>query len=274
MNDNADTRAYYEGTVEPIYLAISGAILHLGMFEGNESRLEATARTKKFLASRVQAANGSTIVDLGSGYGDAMRFLARRFDCQVIGVNLVHSQNVRALAENRQSELLFSPKPKRQIMVLEADFARAPLPAGCAQTVWSQEAFLHAVDRAEVLNECARLLKPGGRLIFTDILQTGPMEAEEARLIFERVKINSLESFDSYSRLIGAAGFQLEELADLSRYVAGSYSDHVDSLQRYRDDGGIAIGEDFLEYTIKAMQRWVRAAEEGKLGWGMFVAQK
>lgn len=268
MLNNNDTRTYYEGTVEPIYLAISGAIMHLGIFEAGDSRQEATTRTKEFLATRAQATASSAIVDLGSGYCDSARYLAKRFGCRVIGVNLIHSQNRRAQALNREIGR------DKQISIVEADFTRAPLPAGYAQVVWSQEAFLHATERDRVIYECARLLARGGRLIFTDILKTAPMEAEEARLIYERVHIDSLEAFDSYQRLIRDAGLRLEEIVDLSGHVAPSYADHVDSLRRHRADLIEAIGVEYVDYTIEAMGRWIRAAEEGKLGWGLFVATK
>lgn len=186
----------------------------------------------------------------------------------MIGLNLIHSQNVRALGLNLEERLDGS------IAVIEADFAGAPLPATCAEVVWSQEALLHAPDRKHVLGEVVRLLHPNGTLIFTDILQTGPMAADEARLIYERVKIDSLESFDSYQSHLQAVGLQLDEAADLSRHVARSYADHIDGLRRHRPALIEAAGADYVDYTIEAMGRWVRAADEGKLGWGMFVARK
>jgi sarcosine/dimethylglycine N-methyltransferase len=140
--------------------------------------------------------------------------------------------------------------------------------------MWSQESLLHAPDRGRVLREAARLLVPGGLLIFTDILQTGPMLPDEARLIYERVKVNSLETFASYQALLESAGLLITEVADLSQYVAGSYQDHVGSLHHHRAALVEAISPAEVDYTIAAMERWVQAAQEGKLGWGMFVARK
>src|SRR6185503_4934416 len=176
--------------------------------------------------------------------------------------------NVAALTLNRQAEL------EGQVSVVEADFARVPLSTGCAQVVWSQESLLHAPDRAQVLRESARLLTPGGFLIFTDILQTAPMSPAEARLIYERVKISSLETFESYGSYLQAAGLLIVEVANLSHYVARSYQNHVDSLQHHRVALIDAIGAAEVDYTIGAMARWVQAAKEGKLGWGLFVARK
>jgi sarcosine/dimethylglycine N-methyltransferase len=261
-------KAYYQGTVEPIYRAISGSILHLGMFEGDEPRQVATTRTKEFLAARLPKPLNGMILDLGSGYGDTARFLAQRCGCRVISLNLIHNQNVAALALNCQAKL------EGQIRVLEGDFSNAPLPDSLAQVVWSQESLLHAPQRGPVLAEAARLLTSGGLLIFSDILQTAPMSPAEASAIYARVKVNSLETFASYQSHLQAAGLRIIEIADLSRYVARSYQNHVNSLRQRRPALVEAIGAAEVDYTIAAMERWVRAAEDGKLGWGMFVAQK
>jgi sarcosine/dimethylglycine N-methyltransferase len=266
--DNQTIKAYYEGTVEPIYRAISGPILHLGMFEGDEPRHVATTRTKEFLAARLPRPLSGTVLDLGSGYGDTARFLAQRCSCRVIGLNLLHNQNVTALGLNRQGRL------EGQIRVIEGDFARVPLADSLAQVVWSQESLLHAPQRGQVLGEAARLLISGGLLIFSDILQTAPMAPAEASAIYARVKVNSLETFERYQNHLRAAGLRTVEVADLSRYVAHSYQSHVNSLRYHRPALVEAIGAAEVDYTITAMERWVKAAEEGKLGWGMFVAQK
>lgn len=269
MGNNQKIQSYYEGSVEPIYRTVMGTTLHLAMFEGNESRKEAHLRTKEFLVARLpDVSPGTTIIDLGSGYGDMARFLAHRFGCRIIGVNLVNSQNVLSHSLNHEAGL------DEQISTLEADFARVPLSSACTQIVWSQESLLHAPDRGQVLHEAARLLQAGGIFIFTDLLQTGPMESEEARLIYERVKINSFETFDSYRDHLQATNLRVEEVADLSWYVAQSYQNHIDEMRKSRTTLAQAVDTQFIDYTIEAMERWVTAAEEGKLGWGMFVARK
>jgi sarcosine/dimethylglycine N-methyltransferase len=268
QSNSHQLKSYYQGVVEPIYRAISGAILHLGMFEGDEPRQVATTRTKEFLAARLPTPLTGLILDLGSGYGDSARFLTQRFGGRVVGLNLIASQNQQALAYNREAGL------EGQVSIIEADFSHAPLADGCAKVVWSQESLLHAPNRVQVLAESARLLGGGGWLIFSDILQTGPMPPDEARLIYERVKINSLETFESYQNQLQAIGFALVEVVDLSHYVARSYANHVQSLYEHRPALIEAIGPDDVAYTIGAMERWMRAAEQGKLGWGLFVARK
>jgi ubiquinone/menaquinone biosynthesis C-methylase UbiE len=156
--------------------------------------------------------------------------------------------------------------------VVSGDFSAVPLAAACADWVWSQEALLHAPDRRQVLAECARLLRPGGQLLFTDVLQTGPMEPEEARLIFERVKVNSLETWEGYHAHLASVGLRLVEALDLSRYLASSYANLVGAMRRNYDPLVAEVGAAAVDYTLAAFERWVRAGEDGKLGWAMFMA--
>ncbi|MDX1523857.1 MAG: methyltransferase domain-containing protein, partial [Anaerolineae bacterium] len=143
MDTIRETQAYYEGGVEAIYRQISGTTLHLGMFEGvDDTRQAAYARTKAFLVSHLPSLSAdTTIVDLGCGYGDMGRHLAQHFGCRVIGLNLIHNQNVASAALTEAAGL------SERVSTVEADFACAPLPSACTPVVWSQEAMLHAPDR-------------------------------------------------------------------------------------------------------------------------------
>lgn len=269
MADLSQLESYYAGKVEPIYRAISGTTLHLAMVEREgESHAAGTARTKEFLAARLMVDPNDLLVDLASGYGDATKFLARRFRCRIVAVNLIHVQNIVALRELRKSV------PDATPPVVEGDFARIPIIDNAARVVWCQEALLHATDRAAVIEECKRVLQPGGQFILTDILQTGAMEAEEQRLIYARVGVETLESFAGYERLLAQAGLDLVEQMDLSRHVGPFYADLATHLEQHRAKLVAAVGAEYVDYTVAAMRRWSRAGYEGKLGWGMFLASK
>ncbi len=270
MTDIHEIRGYYEGAAKSIYQTISGTTLHLGMVEPEDSDpAQAHERTKEFLVARLPPVSAETIIfDLGAGYGDMARFLAHRLGCRVVGLNLVHSQNVQSQQLTGQAGLA------GQVAAVEADFARTPFLSGCTDIVWSQEALLHAPNRGQVVAEAARLLRPGGRFLFTDILQTGPMPTEKARLIFERVKLISLETFLSYQRHLQAVNLQIEEIVDLSRYLAPYYASRVQAMIDQREELTESTHPDFLDYSIEANQRWVEAGQAGQLGWGLFLARK
>jgi SAM-dependent methyltransferase len=54
--------------------------------------------------------------------------------------------------------------------VIPGDLAAVPLPDGCAEVVVSNCAINHAVDKAAVYREVARLLAPGGRVVVSDVV--------------------------------------------------------------------------------------------------------
>ena len=269
MADLAQLKSYYEGKVEPIYRTISGISLHLAMVDREgESHTEGTLRTKKFLAKRLDLAPGDLLVDLASGYGDASLWLSGHFGCRVVALNLIHVQNKIALENANKAE------NNERLRVIEGDFNHVPIRSGVADVVWTQESLLHAEDRGRVLREAARILQPGGILLLTDILQLDVMEAEEQRLIYERVSLKSLESFESYRELIAGVGLQMLEVVDLSRHTGPYYADLATNLEHHRETLVAAIGSEYVEYTIGAMRHWSEAAYEGKLGWGMVLSRK
>jgi sarcosine/dimethylglycine N-methyltransferase len=108
------------------------------------------------------------IADFGAGYGGSARWLARTYGCHISCINLSEVQNER----NRQ--ITDAAGLTDLIDVYDASFEDAPVAAGSFDHVWSQDSLLHAGDRARVLDEVDRILKPGGSFIFTD-----PMQADD-----------------------------------------------------------------------------------------------
>lgn len=108
------------------------------------------------------------MLDLGSGKGAAARHLAERFGCHVTCFNLGRNQNAHNVAEAAAAGL------EHLVDTVLGNF-NSGLPAewtASFDVVWSQEALCHAKDQTQVLKEVNRVLKPGGVVIFTDIMRT------------------------------------------------------------------------------------------------------
>ena len=56
----------------------------------------------------------------------------------------------------------------------------------------AQEAFAHIPDKARLLAECARVLQPGGRLVFSDILHRGNLPVDDARRLSEGMTFSEI----------------------------------------------------------------------------------
>ncbi len=60
--------------------------------------------------------------------------------------------------------------------------------------VWSQDALLHSGDRGRVLQEVARVLKPGGEFVFSDLMQSDTCPQGVLQPILDRLLLKDMAS--------------------------------------------------------------------------------
>ena len=140
--------------------------------------------------------------------------------------------------------------------------------------MWSQEAFLHAADKNAVLMECMRVLKAEGSLIFTDITVARDTPDEDRAKIYDRVKSPDMWDFDDYRGALSKLGFTIAREEDWSQYVARSYAWVRERLLEQREALLSRVGAETVDGTVESLSFWVACANAGKIGWGLFVAEK
>jgi arsenite methyltransferase len=108
---------------------------------------------------------GQTILDLGSGAGLDSLLAARRVGPtgKVVGVDLCPQMVEKA----RRNALLLGVS---NVEFVEGGIEKVPLPDGSVDMVISNGVFNLCPDKAGVLAETYRVLRPGGRLQMADIL--------------------------------------------------------------------------------------------------------
>ena len=110
------------------------------------------------LAQRAGIQPHSSVVDVGCGTGGAARYLHAEFSCQVVGIDLTLARLRAGMDFNR---LIGATN---QIHLLAAQADALPLPSSFADVVWTQHVTMNIPDHATFVRECARVLKPAGRL--------------------------------------------------------------------------------------------------------------
>lgn len=264
----AQTKDYYDGPADQIYRHIWGENIHIGYFESDEESLrDAMKRSNERMAEGVDLGTGDTVLDVGSGYGALARFLAQRYGCEVVASNI----SERELEWGR--ELTAEQGLGDKVRFEWADFHALPFGKDAFDYYWSQEAFLHAVDKSTVLTEAQRVLRPGGAIVFTDLLVRDGTPAADRERIYERVKSPDMWDTGAYLNALEKAGFTIDTHENWSEHVAPTYAWVRDQLELRREWFEDRIGKDAVDRTSAALQFWVDAADAGKIGWEYFVAR-
>jgi SAM-dependent methyltransferase len=128
------------------------------------------------IASLLRLGAGVRLLDVACGAGGPSLALSERTGCAVIGLDVEPEAVALARAEAAARGLADRAEFRA------ADCAMLPLPfdSGRFGAVLCVDAIVHLPDRAGTLREWARLLAPGGRLLFTDTsVVTGPVSKLE-----------------------------------------------------------------------------------------------
>lgn len=117
----------------------------------------------------------SEVLEVASGSGGPALFMVRETGCRVTGVDL-HDDGVSAANAAASEQGLAGRARFLQVDARE----RLPFDDGSFDALVCIDSINHMYERAPVLRDWHRVLRPGGRVLFTDpIIVTGPLRREE-----------------------------------------------------------------------------------------------
>ena len=148
--------------------------------------------------------NASEVLEVGSGSGGPAICLALKRGCRITGVDINEHgvRNAIALAADR------GVGERVDFRVTNAG-AMLPFPPDAFDAIVSNDAMCHIDHRLAVLREWHRVLRPGGRALFTDAMViTGPVSHEELA-IRSSIGFYIFVPPGENERLLREAGFEL-----------------------------------------------------------------
>jgi len=262
---------YYNSTpADEFYFKIwGGDHIHVGIYNhSKESIKDASPRIVQMMASKLNLNTNIKLLDLGSGYGGAARYLAKNFGFQVTCLNLSKNQNERNRGLNKKHDL------DNLITVVEGNFEDIPFPEDSFDIVWSQDAIVHSANRELVVQEAVRVLNDSGEFIFTDLMQTNDCPKSILKPVLDRIQLDSLGSFGFYVEQGRKFGVKKTEVQDLSEHLTTHYQRVMEETQDRYVEMVEACGKEYIDKMIQGLKHWVEAGKNDYLSWGIVHMNK
>ncbi len=260
-------RDYYNsGDADNFYSSIwGGEDIHIGIYRSKDEPIaEASRRTVERMTARLEGLGPeSRVLDLGAGYGGPARYLAERYGCRVVALNLseIENERNRALNESRGLESL--------IEVVEGSFEEVPYDEDSFDAVWSQDAILHSGERGKVFEEVSRVLKEDGNFVFTDPMKADDCPDEVLQPILDRLHLDSLGSSGFYRRTAREVGLRELGFEDHTEQLPTHYARVLEETERREDELSASVSRDYLERMKKGLGHWIEGGRKGHLAWGI-----
>ena len=220
------------------------------------------------LARHAKINQSTHVLDLCCGLGGPARYLAYHHGCRVTGVDMNTDRLAGAVRLTERTKL------QDRVLFHHANALQTGLADETFDVIVSQEAFCHIPNKKTLITECVRLLKPGGRIVYTDILARSNMTNEIRSRLETEMVFSELSTLEQYCHLLEEKGCQVIEVEDLSDNWAEIL---IDRLTMYRSLKEQTVSS----FDLAHFQKWDRTYSffvglyrSGELGGGRFVAHK
>jgi tocopherol O-methyltransferase len=223
---NQQIQQFYDAS-SGLWEQVWGEHMHHGYYgpDGNQKkdRRQAQIDLNEELLAWAGIQHPQTILDVGCGIGGSSLYLAQKYNAKVTGITLSPVQasraKERALAANLSEQTSFQVGDALNMPFADASF----------DFVWSMESGEHMPDKVKFLQECYRVLKPGGTFLMATwchrpiTLPDGYLTPDELKHLAEIYRVYCLPyviSLPDYEEIATNLCFQNIRAADWSTAVA------------------------------------------------------
>ena len=162
------------------------------------------------LADLAGVTGDDEVLDAGSGIGGTARYVAERYGCHVVAVDLTEEYCATARWLNQLAGL------DDRICVRQADVTDLPFEDATFTVMFSQHVQMNVADKALLYAEARRVLAHGGRLAMWDIVAGEDGEPDFPLPWADRPEYSQLTTSDRLRTAIETSGFEIEQWNDLT----------------------------------------------------------
>jgi ubiquinone/menaquinone biosynthesis C-methylase UbiE len=197
------------------------------------------------VAAELRLRPGDTLVDLGCGMAGPALWVARETKARLIGVDLSPVAVGQAGARAAQLGLT------EQARFIAGSFAETGLETDSADGVMSEDAIQYAPDKQAAITEAARILRPGGRLVFT-VFELDPERAAGLPVLGD-------DPVHDYRPLLTKSGFSVEVYEEVPGWpepMTTTYSTLVNARESLTQEmGEQAVAALLMELSMTLQQQ-------------------
>lgn len=185
-------------------LAPGGGPLTLEQIGGFDDFHTAGRMATVRMADLLDPAPSDVVLDAGSGLGGPARYLADRFGCRVIGIDLTPAFVAIGGLLNARTGM------GDRVELRLGDITAIDLPAEAVDHCWTQHVAMNIRDRKGLYREIRRVLRPGGRFALFDVIDGGGDELILPVPWATKPEHSHLVTRDELRTLIEDAGFSVD----------------------------------------------------------------
>jgi len=220
------------------------------------------------LARKAGIGPDTHVLDVCSGMGGPARYLADRYGCRVTGLDITESRHQGAIRLTRLVGL------EGRVAFRLGNALAMPFADASFDVVLGQEAFCHVPDKPRLIAECARVVKPGGKIAFTDILRRDALAPSAYARLEREMTFLSLESLDGYARLLADQGCTVLARDDLGAWWTEILKQRLEMYRSLEATTVAKFGAEHFRRWDDTYAFFVGLFARGQLGGGRLVARR
>jgi SAM-dependent methyltransferase len=211
----------------------------------------------------------SYALEIGCGSGRYALQVAATVGCRILGVDIngpgIHTANQLAAARNMSDQVRFEIcDASKKLSFGDSSF----------DAVFSNDSLCHVPGRPAVMGELFRVVKPGGRILFSDALIIGGTISHQEIATRSSIGFYIFGPPGENERIVKQQGFHLLSVTDTSEIAASIAKRWRDARERRTDDLIAIEGKTNFEGLQQFLSTVHALTSEGRLRRYVYVAQK